>query len=126
MRRAQQGPGVPWRTQIRGLGIGWALAIPISGYWVGGEVVPTQYSPPGTHPVYHPPSTQPAAHHRCTALPLTAVPVLPHGHAHMTVLRGPKEILGVNNAHVYRSVLAMPPYACPAASLSPPVGPAVA
>ena len=48
MRRGPVGPGVPWWTQIRGLVGDWALAIPMYGYWVGGEeVVPTQYSPPG-------------------------------------------------------------------------------
>ena len=29
VRRAQQGPGVPQRAQIRGLASGWALAIPM-------------------------------------------------------------------------------------------------
>ena len=40
-----------WRAQKRGLGMGWALAIPMCGAW--GRL--------GRYPVYHPPgSTQPA------------------------------------------------------------------
>ena len=46
VRRAQQGPGVPWRDTVAGTGIVWALAIPIR-YWEGGyPVYPSQY-PPG-------------------------------------------------------------------------------
>ena len=48
---AQQGPGVPWWTQKRGPGSGWALAIPILGSWEGaGWVLPL----PSQYPVYPP------------------------------------------------------------------------
>ena len=72
-------------------GTGWALAIPIS-LWEGGWVgttryttlpVPTRYTTPGTPLPVHPPTRAAVDHWE---------------HAHMTVLGGPKEILGVNNA----------------------------
>ena len=59
VRRAQEGPGVAWSGAEPLVGIGWALAIPISGPWVGGRVV-YRYSPPSHpprlhHPGYYPP-----------------------------------------------------------------------
>ena len=58
------------------------------GYWEGGiRYAPSQYTPPGTHPVYYPLPT-----------PTRRPPVLPAGHRQTAVSRRPKEILGVDNA----------------------------
>ena len=100
---------MPGWTQIRG-----------PGHWLGpgntkygdtagwGGVLPSRYSPPSTHPVYHPPGTHP------TARTVTSE----HG-LETAVLGSTKEILGVEYAqvpHVYRSVPHALPYAGPAAS----------
>ena len=85
--------------------------------WVGGYVpgiAPTQYPPSRTQPLVHPT-------HRTRRRARTRR----WEHALTRVLRPTKEILGVNNAHLYRSVPHAHLDAGPAVSLSPPVGPAV-
>ena len=82
-------------------GSGWALAIPImgpGGYWVGGGVVPTQYHPPACTGYTAPgPASGPASGPACPSYRSPGH----QEHAHMTVLRLSKDILGVNNAHQY-------------------------
>ena len=92
MRRGLEGPGVPAVPEYHCSETGWALAIPISGSWVhtgwvlGGTRYSTHPVPTGRTHLYQGPVHQPAA---------TGT----QGHAHMTVLRSTKEILGVDNAH---------------------------
>ena len=91
-----------------GLAIGWALALPIvrwvgyTGYWEGGSTrYSTRYSTLPVPPPY--PSVV-----QCRMSRLAVVPL---GHAHMTSLDSPKEILGVDNAQYparYRSTSRTP------------------
>ena len=93
----------PWQYQCSLGGVGR------EGYY------PPRYTPPGTHPLYPP----------CTA-PLDVAAggdTVPLGHAHMTVSGYPKEILGVNNAQVYRSRPHASPDARPRVPLGRSVGP---
>ena len=59
MRKGQKGPGVPSGRRNGPWSSGWALAIPISGRWVGGWVVPVYHPPPPTQP-YTTPGTPPS------------------------------------------------------------------
>ena len=81
--RRYRGSGLvgPWQYQCAELG-GW------------GGVVPTQRPPPA---VQDPGSTHPAVPHRRT----TSAGEDAHAACHMTVLRRPKEILGVDTALVH-------------------------
>ena len=98
MRRALEGPGVPWWAQIPlFLVVGpWQYQSGTMGGWLGGYY--PSHTHPYTHPLY-PPGPHPADRHREPAVTGVAVTV---GHAHMTVFGGPKEILGVEYAQVHR------------------------
>ena len=88
---SSRGPGVP-SGRRNGL---WAWVGPwqyrIRVYRVGGRVVPTRYTPPGTTQLLHHPGYPPAH-------PPTRAAAGHLGHAHMTVFSWPKEILGVEYA----------------------------
>ena len=81
-------------AETAGSGMGWALAIPIM-------------DPAGLVPVYYPSRYPPGiptrgTHPACTTAPHGwTTSRVPSRHAHMTVLRDPEEILGVEYAQVY-------------------------
>ena len=86
MRRAQAGPGVPADVNI-------ALYMAMVGPWQY-QCGMAGYYPSPTHP-----GTARLRTPRRTDTPWTTRRLGPLGHAHMTSLDHPKEILGVNNAH---------------------------
>ena len=94
VRRGLQGPGVAWLGAETLVGRGWALAIPISGYGRVGRVVPGIV--PSQYPPLHPTQVHPAT------APRHGPPVLQCGPDETVSLSGPKEILGVDNAHYTR------------------------
>ena len=95
MRRPLRGWSAWLDACTRGYTTGWALAIPmcgLDGYWVGGGVVPTQY-PPGAIQGPYTRQPVPACLYTSDTRVLTAT---------TRGLRSTKEILGVNNARVFR------------------------
>ena len=117
---ALQGPGVPGRAPIPGPATGWALAIPMYRLWEGA----------GWVPVKHPPSTPPTAPPRVLPSPPHPAPQCPlrrrcTPYMQFSVDQGDPRVEYALPGSGTRSAAARSPYAGPAVSLSPPVGPAV-